>query len=349
MADIRSYLFIRHLRGETSAHVLHYRGGKLVRSGRGLSFWFAPMSASIAEVPIDDREIPLAIEARTADYQDVTVQGVVSYRVTDPEALAQRVDFTIDSRRGVHLKQPLEKLALMVGQLAEQHACDWIGAAPVRDVLREGSRVVRDRVHEALENDPTLARLGIVVVSVRVSDIAPTQDLARALEAPMRERIQQESDEATFARRALAVEKERAIKENDLKNQIELARREEELIGQKGQNDKRRALEEAESKRIATEGEAQRARMSADAQADTIRLVEGAKVDQERLRMEIQERVPPAVLAALAAKELASKLSRIDHLHLGGDTLGPLLTELASAGTRALERRDEGKAQKATP
>ena len=46
--------------------------------------------------------------------------------------------------------------------------------------------------------------------------------------------------------------------------------------------------------------------------------------------------MPPAVLAALAARELAGKLQRIDHLNLGGDALGPLLTELASAGTRAL-------------
>ena len=54
MADIRSFLFVRHLRAESSSHVLLYRRGSLVKSGRGLSFWFFPMTASIAEVPVDD-------------------------------------------------------------------------------------------------------------------------------------------------------------------------------------------------------------------------------------------------------------------------------------------------------
>ena len=53
---------------------------------------------------------------------------------------------------------------------------------------------------------------------------------------PTREAIQQAADEATFQRRAQAVEKERAIQENELQNKIELARREEQLIAQKGQH-----------------------------------------------------------------------------------------------------------------
>ena len=103
MADITSFLFVRHLRADNSAHVLRYRRGKLVKSGRGLAFWFSPMTASIAEVPVDDRELSLSVTARSSDFQDVSVQGVITYRVADPVALAERVDFTIDTRTGVHL------------------------------------------------------------------------------------------------------------------------------------------------------------------------------------------------------------------------------------------------------
>jgi regulator of protease activity HflC (stomatin/prohibitin superfamily) len=346
MADISRYPFVRHLRAETSAHVLHYRRGRLKRSGRGLSFWFSPMSASIAEVPVDDREVTIAVTARTADYQDVSVQGVVGYRVIDPEAAAGRIDFTIDSARGVHLKQPLEKIALMLAQLAQQHAADWVGTNPIRDVLRVGATEVRERVRHVLETDEGVALLGLTITSVRISAVVPDPDLGRALEAPTREAIQQESDEAAFARRALAVEKERAIQENELKNQIELARREEELIVQRGANAKRQAVETAEANRVESDAEAARTRTRADASAESIRLVEGAKVEQERARMQFQETVPPIVLAALAARELAGKLQRIDHLHLGSDALGPLLSELASAGTRVLEA---GAAKAKTP
>jgi regulator of protease activity HflC (stomatin/prohibitin superfamily) len=340
MADVRSFVVLRHLRSESSSHVLLHRAGRLVRSGRGLAFWFLPMTDSIAEVPVDDRELSLAVRARSTDFQDVTVQGVLTYRVVDPIALAERIDFSIDTRKGVHKEEPLEKLELLFAQLAQQHAADWIGRTPLREVLRDGASVVRERVHAALSDDPGVRSMGLSVASVRISSIAPAPELERALEAPMRERIQQEADEAAFARRALAVEKERAIQENELQNQIELARREEQLIAQRGANARRAAGEEAEAKRIGAEAEAQRLRTSSEAQAASIVAVDGAKVELERARMAIQKDVPPIVLAALAARELAGKLQRIDHLHLGAEALGPLLSELASAGTRALEARE---------
>lgn len=339
MADIRSFVFIRHLRADHASHVLRWRDGKLAASGRGLAFWFLPMSASIAEVPVDDRELALSVTARSADFQDVAVEGVITYRVADPTALADRVDFTIDTRTGVHLRQPLEKIALYVSQLAQEHAASWIAATPLREVLRDGPREVRERVHAALAADEGLASIGIAVASVRVAAVAPSKDLERALEAPMRERIQQDADEAAFARRALAVEKERAIQENELQNRIELARREEQLIAQRGLNDKRKAEDEAIALGVTSEGAAARARTAAEAEAAGLRLVEGARVEQERARMEIARSAEPLVLAALAARELAGKLQRIDHLHLGGDSIGPLIGELVAAGTRKLEGR----------
>jgi hypothetical protein len=251
-------------------------------------------------------------------------------------ALADRVDFTIDTRSGVHMKQPLDKIALSLSQLAQEHAADWIGRTPLREVLRDGAREVRERVMTAL-GDESVTAMGLAIAGVRVSAVAPTKDLERALEAPMRERIQQEADEAAFARRALAVEKERAIQENELQSQIELSRREEQLIAQRGQNQKRQAGDDVEAKRIGSEGEAARIRTNADAQADAMRAVGGVKIEQERARMEINRSAEPVVLAALAARELAGKLQRIDHLHIGAESLAPLLTELMSAGTRKLE------------
>ena len=42
------------------------------------------------------------------------------------------------------------------------------------------------------------------------------------MQTPAREAIQQDAERATFERRALAVEKEAAIGENELANQVEL-------------------------------------------------------------------------------------------------------------------------------
>jgi regulator of protease activity HflC (stomatin/prohibitin superfamily) len=348
MATISHLLFVRHLRAEPTAHVLHFKGGKVVRSGRGLAFWFLPLSASIAEVPCDDRDQAFLVRGRSSDFQEVTVQGVVTFRVADPERIATRIDWSVDLRTGRHLRTPLELLSQRLGQLAQQLASDHLEEVPVRQLLSEGVEPIRQRIAERLPLEPGLRSLGIEVVSVRVASVAPTAELEKALQAPVRESIQQASDEAVFQRRALAVEKERAIQENELQNRIELARREEGLIGQQGQNALRKVREQAEAERVASEAASARKRLEAAAEAESLRLVEQAKVASERERMEIQEKVPPAVLLGLAAQALAGKLQRIDHVSLGPELL-PLLSDLVRTTTKRLEAPDGPPAARAVP
>jgi regulator of protease activity HflC (stomatin/prohibitin superfamily) len=337
MAEIRNYGALRHLRADVTSHVLRYARGAPRESGRGLSFWFLPLSTSIAEVPVDDRDQSFLFHARTADFQDVSVQGVLTYRVADPARAAERVDFTIDLGTGAHLKQPLDRIAVLLTQLAERETWSYVARTPVREVLADGQPVIRARIVEALSGHEALADVGVAVVSVSVTAVKPKADLEKALEAPTRERIQQEADEAGFARRALAVEKERAIQENELQNRIELSKREEQLITQQGTNARRQATEAAEAGRIASEAEAQRTRVHGEAEADSLKLVEGARVDLEKTRMALYRDMPPAVLLSLAAKSLAGKLRRIDHLNVSPEMLGPMLVDLMGAGTRKLE------------
>jgi regulator of protease activity HflC (stomatin/prohibitin superfamily) len=340
MADIYGIGFFRHLRADATSHVLHYRNAKLVRSGRGAAFWFSPFAASLAEVPVDDRELTLALHGRSGDFQDVVVQGVLTYRIVDPERTAGRIDFTIDPRRGTWLRQPLEKLALVLSQLAQQHALACLQSAPLRELVTQGPERVRLEVEQALVPSSMVAQMGVEVVSVRISAVKPTPEVERALEAPMREHIAQEADEATFRRRALAVEKERAIAENELQNQIELARREEQLIEQQGLNEKRQAVDHAESARIAAEAGAGRVRIEGMAEAERITAVEGARGELERKRLGAYRSMPPAVLAALAAQEFATKIECIEHLNITPDLLGPLLSNLLEAGTKRLNNHE---------
>lgn len=337
MADISKLLFWRHLRGEPSFHLVLHKDGKLAKQGPGASFWFYPLSASITEIPLDDRELPFLFHGRSKDFQDVVTQGVITFRIVDPDRVAKRIDFSVDLDTGAYTKQPLEKMAMLLTQLAQQAAWEFVAQNDVREVLANGIEPIRTKVRQALVADPGLLDMGVEIVSVRVSSIKPTSDLERALQMPAREAIQQSADEATFERRALAVQKERAIQENELQNRIELAKREELLINQKGQNEKRRTLEEAEARRIGAEAAAQRSKLESDANAESIRVVEEAKVNAEKERMEIYKELPPQVLLGLAAQELAGKLTNIEHLTISPELLGPLLTNLVQAGTRHLE------------
>lgn len=339
MSEIRQRVVGRHLRAEPSSHVLRYRRGHLVSSTRGGAFWFRPLNAAIAEVPVDDREQSFHFTGRTADFQDVTVQGAITYRVADPELAAERIDFGIDLATGVHLEQPLERLAQMVGQTAQQLALDWVAHRTLEAVLREAVQDLRPLMMAGLVADTALAEIGLEVATVRVTRVAPTPELERALQAPTRERVQQSADEAAFSRRALAVEKERAIAENELNNKVELAKREEQLITQEGANERRRAEDEATAKRIEAMARAERARLSSEADADGIRSVKTAENEAERERLDAYREVTAQVLLGMAARELAANFERIDigHLSVNPDGLGALFETLIGAGTKQLE------------
>lgn len=337
MASVTSLLFFRHLRGDSSSHILRFKSGRLEGSGRGLSFWYWPLNTSLAELPLDDRELSLLVHARSLDFQDVTVQAVVTWRVADPERLAERVDFSLDPHSGVWTKQPLGAIAQRLTDLAQQAAWSYLAAVPLADALVSGLDTLRERIGAALA-DGSLDGLGLHIASVRVSSLRPSAEVEKALQMPTREAIQQEADKATFERRAIAVERERAIAENELNNRIELARREEQLIAQAGQNELRRQSDDSSAKRIAAEGAAERARITKLAEAEGIRAVEGAKVDAERERVAIYNNTPPQVLWGLAAQQLAGHMPDIEHLNLSPDLLGPVLARLADAGARRLDK-----------
>ena len=338
MVQIIPYPFLRHLRAEPNAYILFYRHGSLVRRGPGLSFWFHPLSAALAEIPIDNREQSFLFHGRTSDFQQVAVQGNITYRIISPETLAKRIDFSVDLSTGNYTKDPLEKMAALVIQLAQQFALDHIEQKPLRMVLKDGIEPIRKRIKDGLDIDDELGNHGIGIVAVRISLLSPTAEMEKALQAPTREAIQQEADQATFERRALAVEKERAIAENELKNQIELAGQEKMLIERRGQNERRRATEEVEAKRIMALARADRIRLASEAKADSIRNISAVKIQAEQERMGIYKDLPVSILLGLAAQELASNLKTIEHLNLSPDAFHSMLESLLMAGTRRLEQ-----------
>ncbi|MFK8004395.1 MAG: SPFH domain-containing protein [Polyangiales bacterium] len=337
MAELSKLFFMRHLRVEPTSWVLSMRGGKVKQSGRGLAFWFYPLGASIVEIPLDDRELAFLFKAHTSDFQEVTAQGVITYRVANPKVLSERVSFAIDKSTGRHKEQPLDSLAVTLTQLAQELGSDYIARFVLRDLLAAPIEDMRSAIGGKLQSDEGLVDMGLEIVSVRVAKVAPTAEMEKALQMPTRERIQQEADEATFRRRAMAVEKERAITENEMATRLELAKREEKLIEQQGQNQRRMAEEKAEAARIRAHGEATTRKMSADAEAASIGVLEAAKNEAEGARMEIYRNLPQGALYGLAAQELAKNLTTIEHLNLSPDMLGPLLQRLGSAGASVME------------
>ena len=342
MARISRYPIFNHLRSEAASQVIRYRNGQAVRSGRGVAFWFRQLNTAIAEVPLDDQELPYLFRGRSSDLQEVVAQGIITYRVTDPDTLAGRIDFGIDLTSGLHMKTPLDQIAGRLTGLAQQYSLAVMAATPLRELVTEGVSRLRAQIGEGLSADPSLAEMGLAIVSIRVSAVQPSAEVEKELAAPTRERIAAAADEAAFARRAAAVDKERAIGENELANKIELARRAAELVDQEGANERRRATETAAAARIGADSDAAVRKIAAAADAESIKLIETERNALEAERIAVYRELAPAVLIGLAARDFAAKVQTIEHLNLTPDLLSSLLTDLATAGTHRLEAEKPG-------
>ncbi len=332
MATTFAFGPIGHLRAEPNEHVLHYRRGKLVESGPGLSYWFNRLSASVAQVPVEDCETTFLFRERTNDFQEVATQITITYRISEPEQAAARINFTISLGSGAWVEQPLERLASILAKRSQHPARLYLTSVPIVEALRTGADAVAAAIGTALDRDADLAQMGVTVVSVAVTKLAPTAEVEKALQTPTREEIQQAADEAVYQRRALAVEKERAIKENEMSTEIELAKRQEVLIDQQGQNRLREVRGEAESEQARVEAELERQALAATAdardtetrargRAEAERLVAQADADGEKARLDVWRDAPERVLIGLALREFAGKVDSIGHLNLTPDIL----------------------------
>jgi regulator of protease activity HflC (stomatin/prohibitin superfamily) len=333
MADIRKYGFIRHLRSDASVHVARFHNGRVAKSGRGLAFWFLPQRASIAELPMDDRDTVMFFKGRSKDFQAVTVQGTLTWRVADPDVLGMRVDFSIDLKSGRYTAKPVEQVDALLTGMSQQLATQYFAQTNVQGLLDAGIEPLRARLEAGLGGEQ-LTQMGIAIVAIRLASVAPSAELERALQTPTFEGLQQKADQAVFERRALAVEKERAIAENELHNKTELARRESELISQEAANARHRAEGAREAQQIAADGEASR-----------MRIVEQARADMEQARIAIYRDLPSHVLLGLAAREVAGKLTRIDHLNVTPDLLATVLGELGKGGAAGAKAAAGGGAK----
>ncbi|GAB3854495.1 SPFH domain-containing protein [Nocardioides maradonensis] len=328
MGDIKRFGPWFHYRGTPTTYVRQLRNGRAAREGAGLAFWFRPLGCVLSEVPIDDRELAFTFRGRTRDFQEVTVQATVTFRVAEPGTAIGRIDFGIDPATGQLRNRPLDQVGGMLTELAQQYAIDLLADLDLTEAIVRGPVVVRDGVTAGLVGDARLAEVGIAVIGVRITGVVADPEVQRALQTPTRESVQGEADRATYERRALAVERERAIAENELANRIELARREETLVAQQGANDRRRAEETAAAQEVAVAAEADRTRVLADAEAYRTTTVGEAEATAEAGRLAAVADIDAAKLLALALRELGGQLPEIGQLTVTPDVLTGLLGRL---------------------
>lgn len=209
---------VRYLKTTPTQYVLQFKSGQVKREGAGLSFFYWEPTTTLVLVPLSSGDVPFAFQEATADFQAVTVQGQLTWRVADPKKLAALLDFSV-TRAGQHRSDDPRKLEERLVYTTQNLTQAVLGKLTLTQALAS-SDVLAKTLLSGLRASDTVQALGLEVLSVAVLSLKPTPEMARALEAEAREALQRKSDEAIYERRTAAVESERRVKESELQTDV---------------------------------------------------------------------------------------------------------------------------------
>lgn len=331
---------IRFIKSQPTTHLMQFQGGKLVRQGAGLSFFYYAPITSLLAVPIASRDAGFMLDLVTSDFQGVTVQGEVTYRVGDPDRICRMMDFSLQPDGVTYASEDPDRLEGRVVMQVRAIVQQVIQGLPLRNALKASAAVART-VQEQLGNQAEVQALGLEILGVSVVAIKPTPDIARALEAEAREANLKAADDAISQRRMAGVQNERAIRQNELDTEIavEIKKREiqqtqmEARAAAMRRNNELRAeqmgadidLENQRKALVASESE--NTRQEAEAQAHKVRAVMEAleKADPRVVQALAAVGMQPGQLIAQAFGGIAEKAERIGQFNMSPDLLNALM------------------------
>ncbi len=342
---------IRFIKAQPTTYLMKYRAGTVVAEGAGLStFYYAPATSLVA-VPVGSRDASFIFQQIARDFQPLTVQGHVTYRVSDPRKAAAMLDFTLKADGKTYESDDPEQLPQRILGTVEVLAQQAVKELTLKDALQASDHIA-EIIVTGLRGREDIASLGLEILGVSIRGIKPSPDTAKALEAEAREAILKNADEAIFARRNFAVEQERAIRESELDTEIAVEQkkrsiRETQMDAEASVAAKRNELRQAGMVAdIALEGKrkdfvglnAENTRTLADAEAYRVgalmKIFEG--VDTRIIQALAAAGMQPGQLIAQAFTGIAEKAEKIGQLNVSPDLLSqlmekPKLTEAANA------------------
>ena len=332
-------MFIKFMPSE---YVLRYKKGKMVQEGAGISFFFYAPTTSIVVVPIASSDVPFMFEEVTNDYQTITLQGQLTYRIVDYKKIAQVLDYTYDIKARKYVSDNSQKISQRLVNILKMLSKKHIEHMSIRDAIKS-SEILSQNIIEELHKNEEINNLGLEIMGFSILSILPNKETARALEAQAREEILRKADEALYERRNASIEQERKVKENELNTEIAIEAKKKQikeaqleakrLIMQKENQIKDEELgyatELEEKKRQLVELTVENTKAQADAKAyelsSMMKAFEGKdpSIMQALTNMGMQ----PDKLIAIAFQEIATRADKIGQLNISPDLLQGLLKE----------------------
>ncbi|MDR2105235.1 MAG: SPFH domain-containing protein, partial [Deferribacteraceae bacterium] len=218
---------VKYAKFEPGSYVFKYKNGALAAEGDGLSFFYYAPSTSIVVVPMGSAEAPFIFSEISSDFQELTVQGQLTYRVIEPKKTSKMLNFAVSSRLRYISEDP-QKLSERLTDLAQVAVKGEVKKLTLKQAIVT-TDIIANAVFHALAANPMVEALGLEILSSSIAAVKPSPETSKALEAETREEILKQSDMAIFQRRNNAVEQERIIRESELSTEIAVEHKNREI------------------------------------------------------------------------------------------------------------------------
>jgi hypothetical protein len=158
---------IKFIKVQPTTYLLQYRGGKIVREGLGHSFFYFAPTTSLVAVPVASTDVPFIFQETTADFQAVTIQGQVTYRVGEPKRLAALLNYTLAPNGQKYAAEDPEKLPERVIHVINVLARAELQKLPLREAIRASDELVK-AVKQGLVGSEEITSLGLEVLGLSI-------------------------------------------------------------------------------------------------------------------------------------------------------------------------------------
>ena len=330
---------INYIKFDSMNYVIHYKSGEIAKEGRGLSFFYFSPNSSIVSIPVESNDFQFVFKETTKDYQEVSLQGQITYKVKFPKQLAENLDFTVNNRKE-YLKNDYEKIQQRIINEAQTASAAILQKLNLKEALRQLEEIETE-IFNSVQNSKTVIMLGLEILGVNVLAVTPNPEMARALEAQTRESLQKEADQAIYERRNFAVEQERIIKESELNTEIAVEEKQKQIVEKrmetdvvKQQNDQKLKVMEMtsnisleEQKQQLVDIQVSNEKKEADAREYVLKatLNPYKELDWKTLMAISNNGNDPSNNIALAFRELAENAGKIGNLNISPELLDSLV------------------------
>ncbi len=352
---------IKYVHFDSMTYVFHYKSGKLKREGKGLSFFYFAPNSSISAIPLGSQDIQFIFNENTRDFQTVTIQGQLTYKIENPKQAVELLNFIISGKKEVSYEENFEVLDQRLTNEAQTSITAFIQGLNLKESIR-GAKEIETKIHEGLPASEAVKLMGVKTLGVTVLGVKPTPEMAKALETETREALQKDADQAVYERRNFAVEQERKIKESELNTEIAVQEKKKQIQEKQAEikvdeEENRRKLREMRIEAdISVEGQrkelvemkVQSDKKEADAQGYMLeKTLEPYKKMDWKSIMAINggDNMNAGQHMAFAFREMAEKADKIGTLNITPDLLQSLLDEKPGHHTQGKQGK-QGRGQR---